>query len=81
MGFESFLNIQDMLQKAGKQGQRTLANLGHTAEDAISESSVGIKDAAITVDRKAHKNPWAFLGGATLGGLLVGYFMGRSKKY
>lgn len=38
------------------------------------------KELATEVDESVHKNPWPYLGGTALGFLILGYFLGRSKK-
>lgn len=37
------------------------------------------KLAASTVDRSAHVHPWYYVGGAALGGLLLGFLLGRHR--
>lgn len=37
------------------------------------------KETAATVDEWVHKHPWPYIGGAALGALLLGYFLGRRK--
>lgn len=38
------------------------------------------KELATEVDESVHKNPWPYIGGTALGFLILGYFLGRSKK-
>jgi ElaB/YqjD/DUF883 family membrane-anchored ribosome-binding protein len=38
------------------------------------------KELACDVDESVHKNPWPYIGGTALGFLILGYFLGRSKK-
>jgi ElaB/YqjD/DUF883 family membrane-anchored ribosome-binding protein len=37
------------------------------------------KLAASTVDHSAHRHPWYYIGGAALGGLLLGFLLGRHR--
>jgi len=39
-----------------------------------------IIDVAGDIDQRAHRNPWAFIGGAALTGLLLGLLLGRPRK-
>lgn len=71
--------LNDM-QEAAKQGQRTLTRFGRNASGTIADSAQVIKNAYITANRRLHKNPWKFISGVALGGLIVGYWIGRSKK-
>ncbi len=38
-----------------------------------------LKHAALSLNRKAHKDPWSFLGGFAMGSLLVGFILGKNK--
>ncbi len=35
---------------------------------------------ASDLDKSVHESPWAFIGGAALGSLIIGYLLGRSQK-
>jgi ElaB/YqjD/DUF883 family membrane-anchored ribosome-binding protein len=37
-------------------------------------------DVSANVDKRVHGNPWAFIGGAALAGLLLGLLLGRSRR-
>jgi len=37
------------------------------------------KLATSTVDHSAHEHPWYYVGGAALGGLLLGFLLGRHR--
>ena len=39
-----------------------------------------VVDVANDVDQSVHRNPWAFIGGAALTGLLLGLLLGRSRR-
>ena len=39
-----------------------------------------IIDVAGDIDQRAHRNPWGFIGGAALTGLLLGLLLGRPRK-
>jgi ElaB/YqjD/DUF883 family membrane-anchored ribosome-binding protein len=55
----------------------------HASADWVKEQGKEVGDtaklAASTVDRSAHVHPWYFVGGAALGGLLLGFLLGRSR--
>ena len=49
------------------------------AEVAMQAKEFGIKKAK-EVDEHVHDNPWPYIGGAALVGILVGYILGRKNS-
>jgi len=47
----------------------------HTGE-AVAGTA---KKAASTVNDSVHENPWPYIGGAALGGLILGFMLGRRR--
>ncbi|MEK7775004.1 MAG: hypothetical protein AAB305_03860 [Candidatus Zixiibacteriota bacterium] len=39
-----------------------------------------VVDVATDINESAHKNPWAFVGGAAAAALVFGYLLGRSRR-
>lgn len=37
-------------------------------------------DVAVGVDKSVHNSPWAYIGGAAAGAMLVGFLLGRSRR-
>ena len=76
-------NLKDLVISSEMSGEETLAALKKKVTDAakkIQEVSVEkSKEIASTVDESAHKNPWYFIGGAAIGGLLLGYILGKKN--
>lgn len=54
--------------------------LQHDVVETYRRSTEKAKELAAEVDESVHKNPWPYLGGTALGFLILGYFLGRSKK-
>jgi ElaB protein len=48
-------------------------------EAAMQAKEFGIKKAK-EVDERVHDNPWPYIGGAALVGILVGYILGRKNN-
>jgi len=52
----------------------------HQARETYEHGKEKIKDLASKSDESVHKNPWQYLGGAAIGFLILGFFLGRSSK-
>ena len=55
----------------------------HAVEAAIHAKDIGIEKAremASDVDQHVHRNPWPYIGGTAVVGLLLGYILGRNRK-
>ena len=77
---EKYSELSEMLQNMALQSKKAYSQFRRSTEEAIYEGSEKIKDAAVTVNRQVRKNPWAYIGGAALGALLVGIVIGKSQK-
>jgi ElaB/YqjD/DUF883 family membrane-anchored ribosome-binding protein len=50
---------------------------------AVEKYEVGkqkVVDVASDIDKSVHKNPWAYIGGAAVVGLVFGLLLGRSRR-
>lgn len=54
--------------------------LQHQARETYEQGKEKVKDLASEADESVHKNPWPYLGGTALGFLILGFFLGRSRK-
>ena len=55
----------------------------HAVEAATHAKEVTLEKAgeiAHDVDKNVHRNPWPFIGGTAVVGLLLGYILGRNRK-
>lgn len=55
----------------------------HAIESAVHARDVGVakaKEVAGHVDESVHENPWPYIGGTAVVGLLLGYILGRNRK-
>jgi ElaB/YqjD/DUF883 family membrane-anchored ribosome-binding protein len=56
------------------------SKLQHNVVEGYTRSKEKVQELASEVDESVHKNPWPYIGGTALGFLILGYFLGRSKK-
>ncbi len=55
----------------------------HAAEAAAHARDVSVEKArevAHDVDKSVHRNPWPYLAGTAVAGLMLGYFLGRRRR-
>ncbi|MGB5105667.1 MAG: hypothetical protein WBP29_00800 [Candidatus Zixiibacteriota bacterium] len=76
--------LQDILTNKYSHLKSAVGNVSSRIQtDAADLYGVGkekAKAVAHDVDESVHNNPWAYIGGAALGALIIGYMLGRSKK-
>lgn len=69
----------ELLRQASKEKQIELVHMMHgiyeDVKGAQEKAVEKAKTVAKQVDNSAHKNPWAYIGGAALVGLIVGFFV------
>ena len=61
-----------------------LSALGDRAKSRAAEKFEAgrqkVVDAAGDIDQRVHRNPWSYIAGAALTGLLLGLFLNRSRR-
>lgn len=67
------LPIKERLVAARKRAAEVAANLKELSGEKA-------KEVACAVNENAHQNPWLYVGGAAVGGLLLGYILGNRKS-
>ncbi len=77
---EKYEDMSGALLDAILEGKRSLHRMQRTASRALHEGSEKVADAAVKMDRKAHRNPWVFVGGAALAALAIGWVMGACGR-
>ena len=56
--------------------QRAIEAAAHAKEVSVEKA----KEIAHNVDESVHQNPWAYIAGVAVGGVLLGYILGRNRK-
>ncbi len=77
---DRYSDIQDAMHAVAVQGRRNFKKAKRMAEGAIEEGQERFEDTIEDVNKEVHKNPWAYIGGAALGALLLGFVLGNSGR-
>lgn len=75
-----FDHIKGAIQEASNQGRERFNRVREAAGEAYEVGSEKVKEAAKKVDENVHENPWAYIGGAAVAALLLGYILGASRN-
>ncbi len=63
---------------------QTIASNGAIAFDGLSQfTTAGVAQAQVVakdIDQRVRANPWPFIGGAAVGMLALGYFLGKNQN-
>jgi ElaB/YqjD/DUF883 family membrane-anchored ribosome-binding protein len=59
-----------------------------TAKEHALEAAAQVKEASVekareiacNVDKSVHENPWPYIAGSAVAGVLLGYILGRNRK-
>ena len=77
---ERYTDIQDAMHDVAADGRRNFKKAKRIAENAVEEGQEKVEETLQGLDKKVRKDPWKFIGGAALGALVVGLFLGKSGK-
>ncbi len=81
---DKYTNLRSLiLEKEGR-----LAKSFTTAKDQAVDMAAHVREAGVEkareiagdVDKSVHQNPWPYVGGAALVGVLLGYILGRNRS-
>ena len=56
------------------------AGLLEAAKEKLARGAEAVKETAKVVDEKVHSHPWPIIGAAFVGGVLLGYILGRRSS-
>ncbi len=76
---EKYEHFTHELQEALFENKKALDKLKKVTEEALEESGEKIVHAAKDMQKSIKKNPWAYLGAASVMALLVGFILGKKK--
>jgi ElaB/YqjD/DUF883 family membrane-anchored ribosome-binding protein len=69
---EKYSDLRSVLDDAA---QASTGWVKHTGEAVVGTA----RKAASNVNDSVHDNPWPYIGGAALGGLILGFLLGRQR--
>ena len=72
--------IRQAVQEAASQQGERLNRVRQAAGEALELGGERAKQAAADIDEKVKENPWAYIGGAAVGALLLGFILGASRN-
>jgi ElaB/YqjD/DUF883 family membrane-anchored ribosome-binding protein len=76
-------DLQKLLAEKYTDLRAALGGAAHVSADWVKEQGREVGDtaklAATTVDHSVRKHPWYYIGGAALGGLLIGLLIGHRR--
>ncbi len=77
-------NVQEILAGEGehlsdalKKAKAYASERAHHAQEAAIEKA---KEVGTAVNKEVHRNPWPYIGVAAVGGLLLGFILGRKSS-
>jgi len=78
---DKYTHLRNMIMDSEKGFVRALADAKQQAVEAVTHAKdVGAeksREVARDVDKSVHSNPWAYIGGTAVIGLMFGYILGR----
>ncbi len=79
-----FTNLRNVLRENEGSLLDVINNAKVQAVEAVTHArDIGVekaRDIACDVDKRVHANPWPYVAGTAVGGLLLGYILGRNRK-
>ena len=76
---EKYEHFAQELQEAIIENKKAMDKLKKITEKAMEESGEKIIHAAKNVQKNVKKNPWAYIGAASVAALLAGFILGKKK--
>jgi len=80
---DKYTNLRSLILEKEMDLMKSLSTAkDHAFEAATHAKEVGIektREIARDVDKDVHQNPWAYIAGSAVVGVLLGYILGRNR--
>lgn len=80
---DKYMHLKNVIVEAEGSLVRSLSDAGrHAVEVAAHAKDVSVEKASALahgVDKHVHRNPWPYIGGTVVVGVLLGYILGRNR--
>ena len=81
---DKYTNLRSLIMEDDSSLMKSLSDARkHAVEAAAHAKDVGVEKArelARDVDKSVHQNPWPYIAGSVVVGVLLGYILGRNRK-
>ena len=81
---DKYTHLKNVIVETESGIVKSLADAGkHASEAAAHAKDVSVEKArevARDVDKSVHQNPWPYIAGSAVAGVLLGFILGRSRK-
>ena len=77
---DKYSHIKQAMAAGTEQGKQILDKAKHLTQVAIVEGEEKVKEVVSEADKRVRKDPWAYIAGAAVCSLLLGYLMGSKRK-
>jgi len=81
---DKYTHLRNVIVEIESSLARTLSDAGdYAVETAVHAKDAGDEKAREFIrdlDKNVHRDPWPYIAGTAVGGLLLGYILGRNPK-
>ncbi len=76
---EKYGGVKDLFSVGEEQVAEALKKARAYASEKAAYGEEKVREASKVIDEEVHRNPWHYIGGAALGGLLLGFILGKKS--
>ena len=76
---DKYAGVKNLFVSTEAQVTDALRKARSYASEKASYGEEKVKEYSKALDQEVHRNPWHYIGGAALGGLLLGFILGKKS--